>query len=178
MSRRRIFVTTILGTLSFVITFSITLWLITPGIDITKLPRAAVGQTFQLGKGKDIGLLVSGWGDPEDWGAWSKANDATIAFVAASDMRFFKLTFGCRAFLPPQIPQQRVEFWSGRTLLGVQNITTGETTFTIPVESGPKKGEAFVLNLVMPNARSPQELGLSSDSRKLGIGIHNIRLDP
>jgi len=82
------------------------------------------------------------------------------------------------ALLDAEVPEQKIEFWSRNIRLGEVTLKEPKASFSIPL-NGLKLGEDFpvVLRLRMPFARSPQELHISDDPRKLAVGLVSVRFD-
>jgi hypothetical protein len=162
-----------------------TLWFIDqfyPGLgyDVASFPRVTPGQTLTFANGENRGALISGWSVPESWGIWSDGNQAQLGFVL---LRFKSanptLSIACGAFIAPQIPERKVELWSRDIQLG--NLTLKQASnIRVSIRlSGFKLGEDYplIVQLKIPFAKSPRELGISEESRRLGIGLVSIRFD-
>jgi hypothetical protein len=149
------------------------------GYNVTTFPRVVRGQTLSFRNGENRGALISGWSGSEPWGVWSDGNEAELGFVVlginGKDARFF---IECNAFLPANTPEQKIEFWSRNIRLGDVTLKTPSNNFSIRLND-LKLGEGYpiVLRLKMPFARSPQEVHMSADNRRLAIGLVSIRFD-
>jgi hypothetical protein len=164
----------VLGGAAIVIgSFIGTLWLITPTYEAA-LPHISSGQVLEFTNGKNSTALIDGWSVAEGWGRWSDDTRARVGSFVSGPVS--KASIKGRAFLPPQIPQQTVEVWAGRTLLKTLQISVPELTFDVPLAS--VSVNPLVLTLVFHSGRSPKELGISEDARKLAFGIYSIKFEP
>ncbi|MCS3926220.1 hypothetical protein M2175_001251 [Bradyrhizobium elkanii] len=149
------------------------------GYDIARFPRMERGQPLTFQNGENRGALVLGWSSPEPWGAWSDGDRAELGFVVASAPREHpKLLIECRAFITQRSLEQRIEFWSQSVKLS--EVTLRKDTNVIPVPLGGlhlNAGSPLIIELRMPLAKSPQQLALSQDPRKLAIGLVSARYE-
>jgi hypothetical protein len=156
--------------------------------DVASFPRVTPGQTLTFANGENRAALISGWSVPESWGIWSDGNQAQLGFVLLG----FKsanptLFIACSPFIAPEIPEQKVELWSRDIQLGDLTLKQGSVP---PAPNAPppaigvsisgfKLGEDYplIVQLKIPFAKSPKELRISEDGRRLGIGLVSIRFD-
>jgi hypothetical protein len=123
--------------------------------------------------------LGSGWGETEQWGTWSVSQYASLQLSVGHappvrlyvNLRYRSFIEGGRALEVSCLADgQRLLSWTcdPATWRGVQRIA-------IPSNLVGSNG---ILNLefTISEPRSPEELGISSDSRKLGIGIESLWL--
>jgi len=113
----------------------------------------------------------AGLSEPEDWGAWSDDKQACIV-TAAFLPKSFKLHLKARAFGP----NAGVPFHI--------RVGSDEKTFTL-TESFQSVTLQFdhiadvkLIVIDVPRPTSPQEIGLGTDTRKLGIGLAKLRVEP
>ncbi|MEW9586339.1 hypothetical protein [Paraburkholderia sp. DGU8] len=129
-------------------------------------------------------LSRQGWSEPEGWGGtWSDGPAASVFLkVEPRSAAALELTLQGHAFVNPQHPLQRVEVLANGTTLGTlryDDPSPTVRTLAIPgaVLQGAQQG-ILNLTLLFPDACAPAELGLSPDTRKLGVGITSMRLTP
>lgn len=150
------------------------------GYDVASFPRVVQGQTLRFRNNENRGALISGWSIPETWGVWSDGYEAKLGFVVLGiRSENAKIFLECVTLSAEKIPERTMEIWSRNIKLG--DVTMKEPankSFSVPL-SGLKLGEEYplVLRLKMPFARSPKELNIGSDSRRLGVGLLNVRFD-
>jgi hypothetical protein len=125
-------------------------------------------------------LLRQGWALPEAWGTWSVGPRAELAVplegTPADDL---ELSIEAIAFphLPDNLQSIHINV-NGTRIATLQPNFEGfvrEATFSIPgkvaIRSNPMQ---VVFEVARPT--SPSALGLSSDSRRLGIGLKGLTL--
>lgn len=137
-----------------------------------------------LRRGNDIGnigssdcpCVATGWGAPEPWGVWSTAERAYVSVRIADEERPSLLKVAMTGFvLPEALPEQTVSIYKNGQYLTDARFTPEENArdLVVPIEVG----ESVVgLEFRPSNPRSPSDLGLSIDARKLGVGIRSILL--
>jgi hypothetical protein len=122
---------------------------------------------------------ATGWANSEDWGTWTDGNRAVLRLkprsAATSDLI---LTVRARGFVAPQHPQQEIEVLVNGTAVGRWSFSSFEIVdreLRLPANllAG---SDVLEITLVAPSARSPAELGLSTDTRRLGIGVASATL--
>jgi hypothetical protein len=130
--------------------------------------------------GNGVAALGEGWADPEEWGTWTISKRASLrlsiephrgrklyaklkyrAFVHALHR---DLSLVCRA------EGRDIASWRCGTAApsGIQQLV-------IPSDLLPEGG-AMDLEFRISNPRSPADLGVSPDTRQLGLGIESLRL--
>jgi hypothetical protein len=124
--------------------------------------------------------LVTGWGEQERRGAWSIQRDGVLRLrlpeLAPKARRRIGLRY--RTIPLPGAPRLVECVCEGRTLhewsLSTSNAS-GELVVDLPPDVGNGVIELLIRNL---NARAPSDVGLGQETRRLGIGIEQIRLLP
>jgi len=143
--------------------------------------RAEWNQTIHFGAGSPYRkhLLPGSWGADEPApGVWSAGAMSRMAFRLPLPQNEPFLVIDALAFVPsPQVSAQPAEIRLNGVLLGHFTFTQPDRSIAIM----PLARDAFseqpisVLSFILPNARSPAELGLSSDPRKLAIRVFRLR---
>jgi hypothetical protein len=136
--------------------------------------------------GNGTAFLGEGWSkEPDGWAHWTDGNRATILLRKHRGIeRGSELQMRLAAFVLRQHPRQRVTVsLNGRRLgsleLADAQLADGPTTIHLPVPPDvASDGDELVLQFDLPDARSPQSLGLSDDVRRLGIAMVQLRLVP
>jgi hypothetical protein len=157
--------------------------------------------------GNSAAYLGEGWSEKGDeWAHWTDGRRATLRLhnpPAASPQRIktaaslvthgpYVLEMTMSAFVPPQHPRQRVTVSLNGQRLGELELTkaqvgSGPATIHLPVPPGVETREArgdgarggeLLLQLDLPDAQSPKNLGLSDDFRQLGVAMIELRLVP
>jgi hypothetical protein len=145
--------------------------------------RSLVGQveneqTFQSGFAPDdtaTTLLETGWSTPETWGVWTDGLSARLRLPITDGSRW-RVELTGHGFVEsggdiPHIVVARI----GETTVANWSCTAKAPSFVIGFEvQGANSHEGLVLDLDTPNAVSPAEIGLSTDARRLGIGLRSV----
>lgn len=132
-------------------------------------------------------LLSTGWLGPEEWGVWSGEGQAALSLptsIAGASVTSLKIDFV--AFAPPGFSQELVFTVDGveldRTVVAPVEgtlIPAGAITLQLPSEaSDAPKRQLLVLEIGISNPISPEDAGVGPDSRRLGIGLSRITLNP
>lgn len=153
--------------------FNASLTTVVRGSDLSLGARSASSNTF----------LVSGWSQPESWGVWSDGHSAKLRIKIDSNFSN-----------PATVSLTMKGFFFGRhrhmTITPIINGTRMQAfvldaDMAMPVTQGwvlkagalRNHGGIVDIELVINQPRSPAELGLSADHRKLGIGLTHIRVE-
>lgn len=120
-------------------------------------------------------FLKYGWSTPEPWGTWSQSEKTQILLPLKFVPQTVILEF--RPFLSAQNPVQNMDITINGTPAGHYTLTEAKTNaeITIPIpdqlKSAIRESGKVLLELSLPNAASPKELGISDDTRKLAVGL-------
>lgn len=153
------------------------------------LPEWARGPTpvapYRIGERIDFSragyperYFTRGWSKPEPWGTWTNAEIAELRIQPADRCDQLDLIIEARAFIAPSHPAQIIEVLANGALLdrlAYEDSEMIEKRLRLP-ETIAKSGGDVVLTFRMPSAKSPAELGMSSDTRQLGLGVISMRL--
>lgn len=166
------------------------------GRDTARLLRRALGRDATLGtigaaliEGATIGfgadmpgieLLGPGWSAPEAWGTWSAAPTATLRLPPLQGASSWLVTLEGTPFVAGLAPgeRRRVSVHAGGGLVEATVAPgTDALTLAVDVDEGSARAGA-TLTFAFPDAASPSALGLSEDTRPLGIGLMTLRATP
>lgn len=123
---------------------------------------------FGTGAG-DSRVLKSGWAATEPWGVWSNKDEAELSIWVGRAKNDIELELRARGIIPQEV---RVAA-NGEDIGTLQlNNRTSKASVKIAREIAAKQSP---LRLVfhVPEMRSPAELGLGADTRKLGIALES-----
>ncbi|MDN3223063.1 DUF6311 domain-containing protein [Pseudomonas nunensis] len=121
--------------------------------------------------------LVQGWGTPEAWGTWSDGAQAEIQLRVPPQAS--SIVIDALAFVLPMHAGQTMVF----SINGVQALTTRLTTVQgnrIEIPITPAIREAIAgdrlmrIQVQLPDAISPKQLGLGEDQRVMGLGMKSL----
>ena len=132
-----------------------------------------VRKTLDFRQAKWPGLIskTKGLATPEDWGTWSDGSAVLLEFLDPLPERF-RMRLVARAF-GPNVGKQftiRVGKYSFEFQLG----ETSEEVIGVIQNTD----NAYTMGIEVPFPVAPSALGVSSDSRKLGIALESLRIEP
>jgi hypothetical protein len=115
-----------------------------------------------------------GWSPAEPQLRWNDGYEAALVF-AMKDPRDTILTMKASGFVAPGRPRQRVTVALNATVVSNFEITDEPAReYTIELPANILRGQN-VLTFTLPDAASPQSLGLSKDFRKLGLALYWLK---
>lgn len=121
----------------------------------------------------DISLYLQlfGWGDQEPWGQWGSGNKQDIKIAIDKDNT--EVTLYLQSFAIPTI----VDIYADDILIDTVQVQSGEPQpYTFLLHKG--NHDYVTISLVNNGElKSPKELGISEDTRKLGIGLSKVLLN-
>jgi hypothetical protein len=139
-----------------------------------------VGELLNVaGAATDETPFITGWGGPEATGRWTVGAEATIAWRVGANDRDLALVGDGGAFLDAKAPVQDVEVWANDRPVAFWHFEIdAPSPLTTPValpSPTPRTGILFV-TFKIRSPRSPAELGLSGDSRALGLHVRSLAI--
>ncbi len=132
----------------------------------------AIGKKIEFNSGHTRCFLKSGWAsNNEDWGVWSVGKEAKLAlFMPKEHPRF--LLLNVRSFVNSKVPTQDVEISiNGQHIQKATLRNFDANLIKIPIPSPAHNKEWLNIDISLPGAISPKELGVAPDERPLGIGL-------
>ncbi|SHK67956.1 hypothetical protein SAMN02745136_03064 [Anaerocolumna jejuensis DSM 15929] len=119
--------------------------------------------------------LNRGWSVQENWGIWSEGNDSGLYFpLNEQPKKDININLKVSAFNS----EKNVEMYVNGDYLSTLCFTTGVNNYEVKVPLDMIAG-ATSLDLVFKitdKLVSPQEIGMSADTRKLGFGLYSIKI--
>jgi hypothetical protein len=146
------------------------------GQDDPQLPLPSIVHNYQYGEvisfragGDSARFRTSGWAAPEPSGTWTDGPSASLTLRIARPTRNLLLSMTLQGHVsPPRLPQQTVELYVNREKLATWQVgQLGGYTAIIPGRLAERG--LLVIDLHVPQAVSPAELGTSADQRRLGV---------
>ncbi|MEJ8854752.1 DUF6311 domain-containing protein [Variovorax robiniae] len=140
------------------------------------LPRWTPGKRMLTNDGGEgSNYLGSGWSNPEKWGNWSDGSTAEL-IIPLGDRIPESLTIEWFAFVSKAHPKQSVEVVIGGMSIRKFEVTSPDRNIVeieIPRSAIDSNGydRRLPVQFKLSNSVSPLALGISDDSRNLGIGI-------
>jgi hypothetical protein len=144
------------------------------------------GPTYTLGQVMDFSeelpwLSKRGWSRHEKDGTWSDGKSAEIFLCIAAGAKPAALTIAGFPFTAPraQINSQLVKVYINGIYAGSHVFSSDEeVSFNMPQQfEGSQAADGLTrIRFEFPNAASPKDLGVSSDSRDLGLYFRKLVL--
>jgi hypothetical protein len=144
-------------------------------------PTYALGAPLDFSSSSVEAHLHSGWYDRESEGRWTQGDQAALRFRVdeRADAVSIRLTIHARPFLPGASTPLEVDVSANGTPVAHWTYASSEAAerrAEIPGSILEEDGKLDVV-LQIEEPRSPEELGLSSDTRKLGLLVRSLLLD-
>ncbi|MFN2508704.1 MAG: hypothetical protein ABR589_08010 [Chthoniobacterales bacterium] len=136
-----------------------------------------LGNVIRFGKGGGSeAYRLSGWSDTEKEFTWTTGQSATLLLTIPKVDHPLKLRMRLGGFIKaPELPFQPVEVLANDQKIGDWQVSSPkEFTALIPAEIA-NQGQ-LTLEIRMPKATSPQSVGVSEDSRVLGVNCFYLAL--
>lgn len=136
------------------------------------------GQKIQFNQGGNSEhYRVSGWSHTETDFTWTEGTSAKLELPVTAGAGPWILKVSMSGLIqPPQRPSQLVEMYANDQKIAEWQVgNVSEFTATIPAEVTKTSG-ALALEFRTPNATSPKALGMSEDTRILGVCVRSVEL--
>lgn len=128
-------------------------------------------------KSKNCELIYSGWSTPENWGVWGIGEKHELQIPIAENIESdLKLTINAMTFNR----QRDVAVFINGYKIGNLLISPGMAkSYTMQVDkiSLSDADEMDIVFVLDGKSLSPQELGISVDNRKLGLGLVSLQIE-
>jgi hypothetical protein len=130
------------------------------------------GETLAFGKGLDSSkYILIGFSALEDWGVWSVDEVSKISLNTDNISKFSTINIYARDLASPA---NEISVSINDSKIGNCKFTTDFTTCSLPFNFTDLKTNIISLRFTPKIIRSPQDLGLSEDTRNLGFGMKSI----
>ncbi|MEA2204776.1 MAG: hypothetical protein QOE77_1552 [Blastocatellia bacterium] len=150
--------------------------------------RYEMGARIDLSSASSERFLGYGWSPGEPNARWTERGKAIVYFALdqpqivtsrTSPSRAASLLLRMAPFLAAgKLDHQRVIIKMNGHELQTLTLATNETIeYSVPVGAG-LLGIENVLSLELPDAESPKRLGVGEDTRRLGVSVQWLQLDP
>jgi len=127
-----------------------------------------LGDNITLIKNRSI-YQYEGWSIPEDWGTWTECDHVSLVMDLNSNK---DLSFCLN--ISTIFNNNPVDVYVNDILLDKYIFTIGENKIRIPQKLFPDN--RIIIKFLFHDLKSPKDLGISDDTRKLGIGISSFSL--
>jgi hypothetical protein len=125
-------------------------------------------------------LSRKGWSDPESWGTWTDGDSASLFLdLPALPDTDMALQVEGRAFVDAVHPVQSVRVVVNGKNVGLLEYTSQKMlTQTLIVPQHAFSSLKVEIDLIPANPIAPSDIGASKDTRRLGLGVASIQLQP
>lgn len=155
-------------------------------LNLYQMEHAQLPEKTPLGfvtNGAVIGWLESGWSAPEGWGTWSSGKQAILRIDSRElpDAKSLSLHVEAKAFVEPQHPEQRISVAVNGQPAGRYTIHYPNKIFSMDIPLGQVDAESrrvFRVVFDLPDATSPQAIGVSADGRDLALALVSVSIEP
>ncbi len=128
--------------------------------------------------GQICALFGKGWSNQEEWGIWTDGNVAQLSLALPPAVRSsLRLTFDAGA--ASRTDHQSVTISALGVPIGSVDVAArGDAQYSVMIPKAIVDQHAVALEFSIADPVSPKDLGESGDSRRLGLALHWLRLDP
>lgn len=140
--------------------------------------REILPKRYKLGTSKENGnfILEKGWSKPEEWGVWSQEKTVSL-LIPCDETQFFALEDKFMlSMIARSFGKQYIKISGGEGVLWEGSIMGDNNSIIVSVPSVNCVDDVTRLTIKISNPLSPLELGQSSDTRKLGIGLEEFQI--
>ena len=144
---------------------------------VKTFPEYAWGTRVEFGGEDADKYLWYGWSGREPWSRWTDRGSAALVFQLPN-VQPAQLQIRMAAFVLAQLPAQRVSLSINGYRVADLTLTNKEAadyTIELPLSVLARDNE---LVLELPDAEYPSRLGVSSDTRLLGVNVQSIQINP
>lgn len=129
-------------------------------------------------KGQEgVGLLTSGWSEPEPEFVWSNAAKTVLSLPNTAHGHAANLTFVVAPFLMSADQVQDVKVSVGGKQVASWRLIPGPQSVTVNLPASATNDDPIVLEFSIANPHSPKEGGVSTDDRLLGFYLKSVKAD-
>jgi hypothetical protein len=150
-------------------------------------PRLQLGETVEFRHTIDSRLFMQdGWGETEDWGVWTVQSCALLSILPEAKIdQMLYLHAQVAPWLCQQRPELQVQVKANDRLVATWEFKLGERytdggvsrTAALPPDIHGDGAQPMRISFHFDaGLRSPHELGVSPDTRKLGLGMRKLML--
>jgi hypothetical protein len=122
--------------------------------------------------------FIDGWSHPEPTGRWSDGSEARLAWrLPATVIGHIFCEVEAYVFSPQGMRLPRIEIWANDHFVQIWPAESVPVRRRFKIPRAAVVGRpSLVLTFVVRGAKSPAQLGLSTDERRLGIHLRRTRL--
>jgi hypothetical protein len=126
-------------------------------------------------KGDGHRLIREGWSVQDPGSRWTVGHEARLVFADIPErLKGTDLRFSLRA---SAFQQQRVEVVAGGAVLGERRMSSALEDLSFEVPASAVRDNQLEVILRLPDAHSPQSIGMDADRRLLGLAVLWVQLE-
>ena len=145
-------------------------------LTILKETHYKFGSKIQFGKeGNSKEYQGQGWSDPENGATWTNGDNASLLIPIKQPNSDIVLKATLSPFVTNNLKAQRVSIIVNNKKIGQWNVMASEE-YQITIPRKYINSSVTELNFKLPDAKVPAKLGISADTRNLGILVKSITL--
>lgn len=143
----------------------------------------AVGRRYGLAtSGAALNTLGLGWGAIEDWGVWLQDETGVLEFrLPVGTVGPCRLRLSGDLYVNERRPTFTVTVRNGRSGRTIAEFVAQEPVrefdWSIDVRADDIEGGKVLVHLIVDPLVSPRQIGLSTDTRQLSVGLRAITLE-
>jgi hypothetical protein len=148
-------------------------------VDFVNTPYR-LGSEIDFHAGGNSGLYeAEGWGQAEEGGSWTVGGHSVLLLdLKAPPTTDLWLTFKAQAFVVSQRPSFKEALRVNNTDVGEWSVRDQQIERRVHLPLSLVRSRLLRIEFFDHDPRSPAELGLSTDVRKLGLAIETLKLEP
>jgi hypothetical protein len=122
---------------------------------------------------------AEGWGTDEDGGSWTLGGHSSLLLnLPAPPTADLSLAFTSHAFISPERPSFKETLRVNDHVVEEWNITAARIEKQVRVPRDLVPSSMLRIEFIDQDPKSPAELGISTDDRKLGLALENLNVEP
>ena len=141
--------------------------------------KSVVGRQIHFGQGGGSEpYRTSGWSHTEQKFTWSEGNSAKLSLPIGKESGPLNLNVALGAFTHlPELPSQPVDVFVNGQKLAEWQVTANPAGYYVTIPADKITGvRTLEIEFRTPKAISPKSVGLSEDSRVLGVCVASLEL--
>ena len=128
---------------------------------------------------KAISFCAMGFSGPENWGIWTSGEESILRIPCQCDAGLYYLHVRFKICPAVQMSGSYVTFRNNeKDVLVIENcdLVPTEVLAILPIEIDERHN--MELTILCPNLKTPAELSIGSESRRIGVGLLELQLRP
>jgi len=124
---------------------------------------------------------VSGFSNPESWGTWTDSKEATVSFYMLPELcgKKLRMRLKLRAFFSIDNEQSVKLFVNNIEVSSILFDNSYDNEYIINIQPDIIKNDRYLtVKFEIGSPTSPNTVGTSGDTRKLGVGVVNMDINP